>query len=90
MNKQQLQEKFDILRVQLQQSEQTGQPIQLPPGFELMTLAEINRWIAAQHKGEHCGSKDPQLPASSCWLNSAQPLQVCNRVVKIQNLNTTT
>jgi hypothetical protein len=50
MNKQQLREKFDILRVQLQQSEQTGQPIQLPPGFELMTLAEINRWIAAQHK----------------------------------------
>jgi hypothetical protein len=42
---QDLRARFDALRNQLAESVATPQPVQLPVGFEHMTVAELNRWI---------------------------------------------
>jgi hypothetical protein len=45
---QDLRARFDALRNQLAESVATPQPVQLPVGFENMTVAELNRWIEAR------------------------------------------
>lgn len=48
MNQNTLQARFIALKTQLQEAAVQPVPVQLPEGFEHMTIAELNRWIEAR------------------------------------------
>ena len=54
MNKDLLRARFEALRAQLMESapEPEPEPVELPVGFEHMTIGELNRWIQARRNNK--------------------------------------